>query len=378
MHSRPLRALVAIAACTLLGGCAFVDVHKLAGDGTAGRNNNTAGSTTARQYLLDEIQPITDPVGGSYTHAFNLGTNVLGVIPGTDLPGKYVIVGAHYDHVGSSCTSKEAGDTICNGATDNATGVAAALEIARNVAQNPTRRSVIIAFWDREEDGLLGSQAYIDNPLVPLADTVGYVNFDIQGANLLPALRSTTFAVGAESGGARFRDIVSSAAAPQSLDTHFFSAIFGQFRSDYANFLNVDVPSVFFTDSTGPCYHTNQDEPGIVDYSKLEQQIATSVATTRELANTANPPAWTENELVVYDDVVTFAGVVDLAATNLERFSAQDQQTIINIRNRVDAIRDDGPAAFDEADVSTLIGDAVNAVNLLTRGTCESFVPAPQ
>ena len=62
---------------------------------------------------------------------------MLGVIPGTDLPEEYVIVGAHYDHVGSSCTSKQAGDTICNGATDNAAGVAAALAIARDIARNP-------------------------------------------------------------------------------------------------------------------------------------------------------------------------------------------------------------------------------------------------
>ena len=378
MHTRPLRALVAIAACALLAGCAAVDVRRLAGDDTAGRNNNTAGSTTARQFLLNEIQSITDPVGGSYTHAINLGTNVLGVIPGTDLPGKYVIVGAHYDHVGSSCTSKEAGDTICNGATDNAAGVAAALAIARDIAKNPLRRSVIIAFWDREEDGLLGSLAYTQTPLVPLADTVGYVNFDIQGSNLLPSLRNTTFAVGSESGGTRFQDIVQAAAGPQSLDTHLFSAIFGQGRSDYANFLNVDVPSVFYTDSTGPCYHTNQDEPGIVDYGKLDQQIATALATTRELGNTTNPPAWTENDPVVYQDVVTFAGVVDLAVTNIDRFSAQDQQTITNIQTRVDTIRDDGPDEFESNDVSTLIGDAVTAVNLLTRGSCESFVAAPE
>src|SRR5215207_6017893 len=113
MRLRPLLVLAALTASALASGCAFVDVHKLAGDATAGRNNNTAGSTTARQYILDQIQPITDPVGGSYTHAINLGTNVLGVIPGTELPNKYVIVGAHYDHLGSSCTSKEAGDTIC-------------------------------------------------------------------------------------------------------------------------------------------------------------------------------------------------------------------------------------------------------------------------
>jgi hypothetical protein len=76
--------------------------------------------------------------------------------------------------------------------------------------------------------------------------------------------------------------------------------------------------------------------------------------------------------------VVTFADVVDLAATNLDRFSAQDQQTITNIKTRVDTIRDDGPDEFEQNDVSTLIGDAVTAVNLLTRGTCESFIPVAE
>ena len=101
-----------------------------------------------------------------------------------------------------------AGDTICNGATDNAAGVAATLAIGRAIAtqSTPPRRSVILAFWDREEDGLLGSQFYTQNPLVPLAATVGYVNFDIQGANLLPSLRNTTFAVAAETGGARLKE----------------------------------------------------------------------------------------------------------------------------------------------------------------------------
>jgi Zn-dependent M28 family amino/carboxypeptidase len=373
MGLRPLLVL-ALGALALPSGCAFVDVHKLAGDATAGRNNNTAGSTAARQYILDQIRPITDPVGGSYTHAINLGTNVLGVVPGTDLPDEHVIVGAHYDHLGSSCTSKETGDTICNGATDNAAGVAAALELARDIAKDPPRRSVIFAFWDREEDGLLGSLAYTQSPPVPLTDTVGYVNFDIQGTNLLPVLRDKTFAVGSESGGTRFQGIVRDAAAPQSLDTKLFSAIFGQGRSDYANFLNVDVPSVFFTDSTGRCYHTNQDEPGIVDFGKLDKQIATSLAVTRELADTNDPPEWTENEIVVFSDVVTFASIVDLAATDLSQFSAPDQQTILTIKSRMDALRDGGEANFDSNDVGPLLGDAVTAVNLLTRGQCDGFL----
>ena len=61
---------------------------------------------------------------------------------------------------------------------------------------------MILAAWDREEDDLGGSKYYVDHPLVPLAKTVAYVNFDIQGANLLPSLQNNSFAVGAETGGA--------------------------------------------------------------------------------------------------------------------------------------------------------------------------------
>src|SRR5205814_313651 len=119
-------------------------------------------------------------------------------------------VGAHYDHLGNGCRSSDPNDDICNGATDNAAGVANVLSIGREIAQRPgaRRRSVILAFWDREEDGLLGSAFYVRNPLVPLAQTVGYVNYDIQGANLLPSLERDTFAIGAETGGARLQSLV--------------------------------------------------------------------------------------------------------------------------------------------------------------------------
>jgi Zn-dependent M28 family amino/carboxypeptidase len=215
------------------------------------------------------------------------------VIPGTDLANQYVVVGAHYDHLGGACESKTPGDMICNGATDNAAGTAAVLGVGRAIARaKRRRRSVVLALWDREEDGLLGSRHYVKNPLVPLAKTVAYVNFDIQGANLLPSLRNTTFAIAAESGGGRLQRIVKSAIGRQPHDTPMLSSIFGQNRSDYASFLGANVPSVFFTDATGPCYHTSDDEIEIVDFRKLNKQIGTALTITRSLVNTSAPPAF--------------------------------------------------------------------------------------
>jgi hypothetical protein len=382
---RWIARLTLCAVTALASGCTVIDVARLTDDGLRGRDNATSGSALARAYLIDQLRPIarganTSATGdAAYLQTISGGTNVIAVIPGTDLADEYVVVGAHYDGIGT-CASPPCGqDTIRNGATDNATGVAAALQIGRALAASSTkpRRSVVLAFWDREEDGLLGSAHYVQNPLVPLADTVGYVNFDIQGANLLPSLRETTFAVGAETGGARLRDIITAAAGGRSVDTTQLSAIFGQNRSDYVNFINRSIPTVFFTDATGPCYHTVGDEIGVVDFDKLDDQVATALATTRELANTANPPAFVPGTpLATYDDAVAAAAVVELAYADRGRFSAADQQTLTQIRDDARRLVAEGRAAFGSDDVGVLLGAAARFVEVLTHGTCSGFLDA--
>ena len=377
--------LLAIVALT---GCSQYDIARIAGDATEGRDNNTPGSALARSYILGELKANANGLDSSqtgdaaYLQTFPSGTNLLAVIPGTDLADQYVMVGAHYDHLGHNCRTSDPADTICNGATDNTAGVAALLAVARAIKgqANPPRRSIILAVWDREEDGLLGSKYYTEHPVVPLAKTIGYVNFDIQGANLLPSLRNTTIAVAAETGGARFQEIVRAAANDQTLDTSMFSSVFGQFRSDYASLINVGVPSVFFTDANGPCYHTAQDEYGVVDFFKLEQQIATSLAVTRELANTSNPPAFVGNApLANFDDAVVFARVVNRAYVDRSRFSAEDQATIVRVRDAAQKRVSEGRAAFTADDIGPLLGDAATMVSLLTHGSCDGFlIPSQQ
>jgi hypothetical protein len=209
-------------------------VITLADDSFGGRNNNTAGSTMAQNFLIDELELIADGLNSAqsgddaFKQPFTLGTNILAVIPGGELANEYVMVGAHYDHVGSSCPSSVVGDPVCNGATDNAAGVAAVLAVGRAIASlpDPPRRSVILVLWDREEDGLLGSQFYVQNPLVPLASTIAYVNFDIQGANLLPSLKNFSAAVSPETGGAVLRGLVDDAVSGEGLGTRKLSFIF--------------------------------------------------------------------------------------------------------------------------------------------------------
>lgn len=379
-----MRRFVVLAVLGLVTACTPVRIHTtvLASDTFAGRNNATPGSLDSQHYIIEQLKSYgatgANPSGtgeAAFKQAFTDGTNVVGIIRGTELPDEYVIVGGHYDHLGSSCRGSGVADAICNGATDNATGTAATIEVGRALATVPggPRRSVVIALWDREEDGLLGSAYYVAHPLVPLAQTIAYVNFDIQGANLLPSLRNASFAVGAETGGARLTSAVQ-AAVGTTLDTRLVSSIFGQGRSDYVNFTSVSIPNVFFSDSTGPCYHTVNDEAEIVDWGKLEKQLAIATTLTKDLVAGPRPVFVPNTLLATYADAVALGQVVDQALVDIGRFTPTQQAELQQFHDDLHAVIDAGPAQFDDSDIGPFLSGAANAVNLLTSGTCDGFL----
>ena len=363
------------------------DLIALADDALLGRNNDTPASAAARQLLIDRLSEFSTGLDTTqsgdaafkqpFTQSGKNGTNILAVIPGSELPNEYVMVGAHYDHLGSNCRVVNVGDTVCNGATDNAAGVTAVLAIGRGIAALPTppRRSVVLALWDAEEDGLLGSSYYRQHPVVPLANTVSYVNFDIQGANLLPSLKNFTFAVGAETG-VGLPALVDQATSGATLSYRRLSYIFGQARSDYVNLIAGGVPTVFFSDSTGPCYHTNADEVSVVDFAKLEQQTRSAYDLTVELANTASPPAFMSPNpaLATFADAVNLDEVLTAGLADLALFSPADQTHLMQIQAEIHGFVVDGEANFDSNDVTTMLLDTIDVVDLLTHTACDGFL----
>lgn len=376
---------VVTALVALLTGCLRFNVEYLSSDALAGRNNNSPGGVAAHDYIIDilgllAVGAVPGQSGdAAYQQPFPQGVNVLGKITGTSRPDEHVIIGAHYDHHASCGNS--GGDIVCNGATDNATGVAMVLDMATRFAADPPERTVVFAFWDAEEDGLLGSQHYVSNPVIPLADTVAYLNLDIQGANLLPTLRNHTFAIGAASGGDALQAVVDAAYDGSSLDGVQLSAVFGLYRSDYAPFLGKNVPTVFFTDSTGPCYHTPDDEVEIVDFDKLAAQTDIVHHTATALANEGPgapgsflTPVWETSPTVVFDDVVHLLGVIETSLPDWHRFPQNLSDSALAQRDVLAQIVADGPGAFDDADVGPVLNAAVVAVDLLTYGDCDGFL----
>ena len=136
-----------------------------------------------RQAQTRAFQPV--PLGNvtfSASYAVRQATiqskNVLGRLPGSERPNETVLYGAHWDHLGIGAPDAS-GDSIYNGAVDNATGIAALIELARVFSAGPAPdRSVVFAAWTAEEKGLLGSEYYAANPVYPLETTVAGFNID--------------------------------------------------------------------------------------------------------------------------------------------------------------------------------------------------------
>jgi hypothetical protein len=368
-------------------------VKKLAGAKFVGRDNSTPGSLAAQTYLIRKLRRLGPGLNGGgtddaayqqpFTHLGQSGTNLLAVMPGSDLASEYVMIGAHYDHLDSRSTGEGScfaagavGGEICNGAADNASGVAATLAIAKAIKKTgPPRRSVILAFWDAEEDQLNGSGYYAAHPLVPNTAVKGYINFDIQGANLLPSIKTVSFAVGAETGGPGFESIVTQAVAAEGLDTQLLSYIFGQLRSDYVNLVNVGIPTVFFTDANNGCYHTVNDDVKFLDFKKLKVQTHIAFRTALALTETSAPPPFTglSPALASFADLQRVAGVVERGQADVALFTPADQALLSGINTTLQGLVADGPGAFDASAVATLLTSAVDTVNALRRVPCQKF-----
>ncbi len=162
---------------TLVNGWVQLDTAK-AMFGAAGKDL-TALSAAAKQPGFRAV-----PLGLRASLSFDntvkrfASKNVVGLLPGSERPDEYVLYSAHWDHLGR-CKANAAGDDICNGAVDNATGTAALVALADAFRQaGAPKRSIVFLALAAEESGLLGSEYYGANPVFPLARTAGGVNMD--------------------------------------------------------------------------------------------------------------------------------------------------------------------------------------------------------
>jgi Zn-dependent M28 family amino/carboxypeptidase len=165
----------------------IADISALAADSMEGRRIGTPGNARARAYLERafsriRITPLADSIAAPFTAvgrggATLKGVNLAGVVRGTKHPDRYVVVSAHYDHLGIGRAVN--GDSIYNGTDDNASGTAGVLALARWFTAHPPENSIIFALFDGEEAGELGSKAFVERPGIPLERIIANVNLDM-------------------------------------------------------------------------------------------------------------------------------------------------------------------------------------------------------
>lgn len=217
--------------------------------------------------------------------------NLGAVLPGSDaaLADEYVVLGAHYDHIGVDARGR-----IGYGADDNGSGCAALLELAQALARQPLKRSVLVLFFAGEEDGLLGSQALCREPPVPVSSMAVMLNLDMIGRGKVDEV-----AVLGTDQNPGFEKLLQRA---QRVKGHRLKRVLiGQARelwarSDHASFHAVDVPTLFFFESgkvdDNPDYHTWRDTLDQVDTDKVARTARFALVCAQLIGNDEErPPA---------------------------------------------------------------------------------------
>ncbi|WP_428939384.1 M20/M25/M40 family metallo-hydrolase [Fontivita pretiosa] len=207
--------------------------------------------------------------------------NVLAYLPGSVRPDEYVVVGAHYDHLGwgHSGSLAQGIRAVHNGADDNASGTSAVLELARQLsAAGPLDRSVIFAFFTGEEWGLIGSEHFADHPPVPLEKIVAMVNLDMVGR-----VRNDTLYVGGRESAAAFDAILNRADEASVLQLKTFG-LRGMQSSDHYTFAQRRIPHLFFFSGLHADYHRPSDDPDKINYRGIAEVVDLAEKVVTELA----------------------------------------------------------------------------------------------
>jgi len=227
------------------------------------------------------------------------GRNVIAYLPATTtVPGitkPWIAIGAHYDHLGrgahgNSLAGKEDAGRPHVGADDNASGTAAVLAIAESLAKDSIRkRNLLVALWSGEEIGLVGSNAFVNMPAVPLEQMAAYLNFDMVGR--MQENKLTVQATG------------TSPAWPSMLERANVAAGFDLTLApdpyqptDVASFNQASVPCLTFTTGAHVDYHKPSDTPDKIDYPDLDRIADFAATVVRRLMESSDAPQFTKVE----------------------------------------------------------------------------------
>lgn len=285
----------------------------IAGSGIVAVSITGDGGMKAMGKSLDEVQKELDSgnphvagfampqraqINAKITREQQTGHNVVAYLPATlPLAGvakPWVMVGAHYDHlgrgqVGNSLADKDQLNAIHHGADDNASGTSSVMAIVEALSKQPRQRHLLIGFWSGEELGLLGSNAFISKPPVPLDQLTAYLNFDMVGR--VADNKLTVQATG------------TSAIWPKLLEQANIAAGFDLVLqedpyqpTDVESFNTASVPCLTFFTGAHQDYHKPSDTADKINYEDLDRVAQLATAIVKRLMDASEAPQFTKVE----------------------------------------------------------------------------------
>ncbi len=246
-------------------------VTTLASDAFEGREAGSRGGKAALAYLRSELKALRElgPLPREQTQEFNRECqNLLVLLPGSDetLKHEVIVIGAHYDHVGYGKPTNSHGPfgQIHNGADDNASGSAALMELIKAFLslESPPPRSILFAFWDAEEAGLLGSKYWVGHPTIPLSQIRFALNIDMLGR-----LRNGRVVTVGWRSAPGLREMLASQNVTNELNLAFQPRVNAD--SDHHPFYAVGIPVIHMDTDKHADYHRPTDDPEKLNWDGL-------------------------------------------------------------------------------------------------------------
>ncbi len=286
----------------------FLASDEMKGRQTPSPELDKAAAYIAGEFKKDGVLPGNE---GSYYQivewtrgkgAGQLVRNVVGIIPGKDekLANEYVIVSAHYDHLGVKTGAAKPGeDVIFNGADDDASGVAGVIEIGKALAKADQKRTIVLMTFYGEEKGLVGSGYYVRHPVFPLNQTVANINIEQIGRT--DDTEGPRVSAGSLTGfnfssiGKTFAKVGASMGVPVTGHPRYSAMYFG--ASDNLFFARAGIPAhTICTAFEFPDYHQVGDSVDKCDFANMEKIVKLTAATVMDVANAATRPEWNKDE----------------------------------------------------------------------------------
>jgi len=294
---------------------AFADIRRIK-DSTDGGSQSSKPGMPRPLLLRTNVPSLTVDLSIDVERRESPSFNVVGILPGSDpkLKNEAIVIGAHYDHLGrggeGSLAPREG--EIHHGADDNASGVAGLLELAHMFSAQKPRRTIVFIAFSGEEEGLIGSNYYVNHPVVPLANTVAMINMDMIGR-----LKVRNLIVGGVGTAQEWRSLIESENTTSkpagSRDVQAVLKISGEpiaatnpnanftltlnedgyGPSDHSSFYSKQVPVLFFWTGTHNDYHKPSDTAEKINYEG-ETRIVSFVANIiRDIDKNDKRPTYT-------------------------------------------------------------------------------------